>query len=286
MLVMTTAKARQPKGTRSGGQFAETSRRESTVQLTAEERQQEELSAERNRPLTLQEVEYLQKHHGTYDPGEGYYARMPKVFEAAAEKAANTDDGRLVLRRRAEAEKLAEYTGIPTADIHSFFNELKDLEPKSEGWENIVQVWSQYGLNRPRGEIVHIEAQMRKVHGKPDLDELVDQRDTLTAQIDAQRLNEAAAAIRRRYPTAAYVEANEDFPGEVKLTYWDEKDNVLGQGGLQEVQELGHFDLIPMNYDAEKSPLRFCVEHEHDAYRRTLVLDRMAAVTADDLLQS
>jgi hypothetical protein len=283
---MTTAQARQPKGTRSGGQFAETSRRESTVKLTAEECRQEELSAERNRPLTLQEVEYLQKHHGTYDPGEGYYARMPKVFEAAAEKAANTDDGRLILRRRAQAEQLAQYTGIPAPEIHSFFEEVKDLEPMSEGWENLVQTWSQYVWNRPRGEIIHIEDKMRAVHGKPDVDELMAQRDALTAQIDAQHLNQASVAIRRRYPTAAYVEANEDFPGEVKLTYWDEKDNVLGQGGLQEVQELGHFDLIPMNYDAEKSPLRFCVEHEHDAYRRTLVLDRMAAVTADDLLQS
>lgn len=277
---MTTSKARQPKGTRTGGQFAASAHQEAAVQLTEEEKRRQE----RERPLTVEEVEYVQRNYGTYD---FHYPRMPQIFEAALEKAASTDEGRLVLRRRAEAEKLAEYTGIPTADIHSFFNELKDLEPMSEGWENIVQVWSQYGLNRPRGEIVHIEAQMRKVHGKPDLEELVAQRDTLTAQIDARRLNDAAAAIRRKHPGAVWLEVrNGSGSGDSGVILWDREDNQLWLGDSGQFPELSSFDLVPMKFDAEKSPLRTCAEPGHDLYRRTFNLDAMAAVTAEDILQS
>ena len=56
MISMTTAKARQPKGIRSGGQFAETTRKEASVELTEDEKRRQE----RERPLTLAEVEYMQ----------------------------------------------------------------------------------------------------------------------------------------------------------------------------------------------------------------------------------
>lgn len=157
----------------------------------------------------------------------------------------------------------------------------------SEGWENLVQTWSQYIWNRPRGEVVHIEDQMRKVHGKPDLDELVTRRDALTAQIDAQRLNAAAAAICRRHPGAVWLEVrNGSGSGDSGVILWDRDDSELWLGGSDQFPELSSFDLVPMNFDAEKSPLRTCAEPGHDLYRRTYNLDAMAAVTADDLLQS
>jgi hypothetical protein len=279
---MTTPKARQPKGSRTGGQFAESTHQEAAVQLTAEEQRQEDLRAERERPLTVQEVEYLARDYGTYDAD---LSRMPKVLEAAAEKAANTDEGRLVLRRRAQAEQLAQYTGIPAREIRSFFEEVEYLEPMSEGWENLVQTYSQYVWNRPRGEVIHVEDKMRKVHGRPSRDELIAQRDALTAQIDALSLNDAAAAIRRKHPTAAFVEAVEEYPDAVKLTCWDQDGKELGEVDSKDIPELSSFDLIPMNYDAERSPLRTCVEPGDDLYRRTYIVDKMAALTADDLLQ-
>lgn len=277
---MTTPKARQPKGTRTGGQFAASAHQEAAVQLTEEEQRRQE----RERPLTLAEVEYMQRNYGTYDfdhPG------MPKVFEAALEKASDTDEGRLVLRRRAEAEKLAQYTGIPAAEIQGFYDEVKDLEPMSEGWENLVQTWSQYIWNRPRGEVVHIADQMRKVHGKPVLEELVAQRDAMTAQIDAHRLNDAANAIRQKHPGALWLEVrNGAGSGDSGVILWDRDDNELWLGDSGQFPELSAFDLVPMNYDAEKSALRTCAEPGGDLYRRTYNLDRMAAVTANDLLQS
>jgi hypothetical protein len=276
---MTTTKARQPKGIRSGGQFTETRLREAAVQLTDEEKRQQELA----RPLTVQEVESLRRTHGTVDPHYGYYQRMPKVFEAAAEKAANTDEGRLYLRRIAQSEELAHITGGPAREIRDFYNEIKDLEPMSEGWEYLVGTWAEI-WNRPRGEVTFIESKMRAATGRPSRDELVSQRAALTAQIDALDLNEAAAAIRRKYPIAARIVATEgDYPDEITLSFTDANGTVLWAGNSRDVPELKPFKLIPENYHQEKSPLRTCVEPRDEVWIRSYNLNKMAAVTAEDL---
>jgi hypothetical protein len=49
---MTTAKPREPKGVRSGGQYTVTRRKEAAVQLTDEEKRKQEFQGELNRPLT------------------------------------------------------------------------------------------------------------------------------------------------------------------------------------------------------------------------------------------
>lgn len=277
---MTTSKPRQPKGVRSGGQFAETSHEEAPVHLTAEEKRQQELE----RPLTVQEVEGLQRAHGTVDPHYGYYQRMPKVFEAAAEKAADTDEGRLYLRRIAQSEDLAQITGGPAREIRDFYDEVKDLEPMSGGWENLVRTWSEI-WNRPRGEVTFIESRMRSVNGKASREELIAQRNAVTAQIDALDVAEAATEIRRRFPTALRVIAEETYNPETnKIDVLDAEGKPLWVGRAEEFPEMyGRFDLIPANYHHERSPLRTSVEPQDEAWIRTYNLDRMAAVTAEDM---
>lgn len=282
---MTTPKARQPKGIRSGGQFAETNHSEAPVQLTEEEKRRQELE----RPLTVREVESLRNTHGTVEPHADYYLRMPKVFEAAAEKAANTDEGRLYLRQVAQSEELAHITGGPAREIRDFYNEIRDLEPLTQDWENKVQAWARV-WSRTRGEVTFIDSKMRAVTGRISREKLVQQRAALTAQIDAMDVSDAAADVRRKLPTALRVAAEEVYnPDGVNLTVLDADGKSLWSGVAEDLPEMtasGRLDLIPTNYHHDRSPLRTSVEPQDEPWIRTYNLDRMAAVTAEDLLHA
>lgn len=279
---MTRKPAHKPAGTSDGGQFAKTSHGEGGVTLTAQEQ-------ERARPLSLADLEWLQQSHGTYDPGPGYYEKMPKVFEAALEKAAASPDGRRELALRAKAEQLSDITGVNVKDIRGFHDEISGAEYGTEGWENLVQTYSEHYFNSPRGTTVFIESQMREA-GAPVTERaaLAAERDRLQTRIDALDINTAAAGILARFPAATSISATTTGEEDGSLfvsvntadgtTLWsgdpDDEDDPL---------ELEDLDLVPDKYAAKTSALRHCTAEADQPWIRRYDLDKMTALTADQI---
>lgn len=275
----------KPAGTSDGGQFAKTGHSEPAVTLTA----QEKFVQERARPLTITDLEWLQKSHGTYDPGENYYTQMPKVFEAALEKAAATPEGRRELALRAKAEELSAITGANAKDIRDFHDEISGATPGTEGWENLVQTYGEYHFNAPRGTTVFIESQMREA-GAPVTERaaLAAERDRVQARIDALDINTAAAGILARFPAATSISATttgeEDGSLSVSVntadgaTLWsgdpDDEDDPLALEGL---------NLYPNKWVTEKSPLRTCTAADDKPWLRRYDLNKMTALTAEQI---
>lgn len=168
---MTKKQVHEAAGKPSGGQFAKTTHGESAVALSPEQQRQQELFAERDRPLTVRDIEGLRSVHGTYEPGENYYLRMPKVFDAAMEKAIATPEGRREIALREKAEYLHDILGLSPKDIRDFHDEISQVEPGTEGWENILQTYCEHYFNEPRGTGVYIESQMREAGITPAIGE-------------------------------------------------------------------------------------------------------------------
>jgi hypothetical protein len=279
-----STKTRQPKGIPVGGQFAATTHTEPSVALTPEEARRQEFLAESARPLTIRDIEGLLSAHGTYDPGQGYYQHMPKVFEAAMEKAAGTPEGRKLLAQRAQAEELEAITGTPAREILSFHEEVGRHEEQSEPWRNLTQTWSEI-WNVPIGNVQFIDTRMRAVTGAPSRAELVNKRKAITAEIDALDVNEAAAALRRRFPAAAKIEAaagEEETPCRIM----DREGNDVWLGDIEDLPELDVLNLTPDKYYAGTNPLRTCTTQDDMAWIRRYDLDKMSDLTAAELLET
>jgi hypothetical protein len=275
--------SRQPKGIPVGGQFAATTRSEPSVALTPEEARQQEFLAESARPLTIRDIEGLLSAHGTYDPGQGYYQHMPKVFEAAMEKAAATPEGRKLLAQRAQAEELQAITGTPAREILSFHEEVGHHAEQSVPWRNLTQTWSEI-WNVPIGNVQFIDTRMRAATGAPARAELVEQRKAITAEIDALDVNEAAAAIRKRFPSACTIEATAGEEDETPCLITDREGNDVWRGDIEELPEMDSLNLTPDKYYAGTNPLRTCTTPNDQAWIRRYDLDKMSALTAAELM--
>jgi hypothetical protein len=274
--------SRQPKGVPAGGQFAATTRREPSVALTPEEARQQEFLAESTRPLTIRDIEGLRSAHSTYDPGQGYYQHMPKVFDAAMEKASATPEGRKLLAQRAQAEELQAITGIPAREILSFHDEVGDHDERSVPWRNLTETWSEI-WNVPIGNVQFIDSRMRAVTGSPSRAELVDKRKAIDAEIDALDVNEAAAALRRRFPSAATIQAAAGEK-ETPCRIIDRDGNDVWAGDIEDLQELDTLNLTPDKHYAGTNPLRTCTTSDDMDWIRRYDLDKMSALKAGDLL--
>jgi hypothetical protein len=275
--------SRQPKGIPVGGQFAATTRSEPSVALSPEETRQQEFLAEAARPLTIRDIEGLLSAHGTYEPGQGYYQHMPKVFEAAMEKAAATPEGRKLLAQRAQAEELQAITGTPAREILNFHEEVGQHDEQSEPWRNLTQTWSEI-WNVPIGNVQFIDTRMRAVTGAPSRAELVERRKAITAEIDALDVNDAAAAIRKRFPGACTIEATAGEEDGTPCLITDREGSDVWRGDIEELHEMDSLNLTPDKYYAGSSPLRTCTAANDQAWVRRYDLDKMSALTAGDLL--
>jgi hypothetical protein len=275
--------SRQPKGIPVGGQFAAATRSEPSVALTPEEARQQEFLAEYARPLTIRDIEGLRESHGIYDPGQGYYTHMPKVFEAAMEKAAAAPEGRKLLAQRAQAEELQAITGTPAREILNFHEEVGQHSTMSQPWRNLTQTWSEI-WNVPIGNVEFIDARMRAATGAPARAELVDKRKSITAEIDALDVNEAAEAIRRRFPSAYTIEATAGEEDETPCRITDREGNDVWRGDIEELPELDVLNLTPDKHYAGANPLRTCTAPDDQAWIRRYDLNKMSELTAGDLL--
>ena len=126
--------------------------------------------------------------------------------------------------------------------------------------------------------------------GGPSRSELVNQRRALTAEIDAMDVHGAAAGIQARYPTAATVEAR--TTGEDGDVVWaevrDAAGNLLTAGDTDDPEFFTEFDqlnLVPNKYEKRASPLRNCTAENDSPYVRSYSLDKMAALTAEELME-
>lgn len=280
-----STKTRQPKGVPVGGQFAATSHAEPSLALTPEEVRQQEFLSESARPLTIRDIEGLLSAHGTYDPGQGYYQHMPKVFAAAMEKAAATPEGRKLLAQRAQAEELQAITGTPAREILSFHEEVGHHDEPSVPWRNLTQTWSEI-WNVPIGNVQFIDARMRAVTGAPARAELVDKRKAITAEIDALDVNEAAAALRKRFPSAHTIEATAGEEDETPCRITDQEGNNVWLGDIEELPELDILNLTPDKHYAASNPLRTCTAPDDQAWIRRYELTKMSELTPQDLMEN
>lgn len=120
--------------------------------------------------------------------------------------------------------------------------------------------------------------------------ELVGQRRAITAQIGAMDVNDAAAGIQARYPTAATIEAR--TTGEDDVVWAEVRDadgNLLTAGDADDPEFFTEFDdlnLVPNKYKAPRSPLRTCTSDNDETWIRRYDLNKMAALTADELLRN
>jgi hypothetical protein len=279
-----STKTRQPKGVPVGGQFAATSHAEPSLALTAEEQRQQDFRAELERPLTIRDIEGLREAHGTYDPGQGYYNHMPKVFEAALEKAAAAPEGRMVLAQRAQADELQAITGTPAREILNFHEEVGPHDPMSQPWRDLTQMYSGTIWNVPIGNVEFIDARMRAATGAPARAELVDKRKAITAEIDALDVNQAASTLRRRFPSAAKIEATAGEEDETLCRITDREGNDVWRGDIEELPELDILNLTPDKHFADSNPLRTCTAPDDQAWIRRYDLNKMSGLTAGDLL--
>ncbi|MET4144149.1 hypothetical protein [Arthrobacter sp. UYCo732] len=275
---------RQPKGVPAGGQFAATGHAEPSVALTAEQKRQQDFLAESARPLTIRDIEGLQNAHGTYEPGQGYYQHMPKVFDAAMEKAAATPEGRKTLAQRAQAEELQAITGTPAREILGFHEEVGPHEPGSQPWRNLTQMYSESVWNTPIANVDFIDTRMRGATGAPARSELVNKRRAITAEIDALDVNEAAAALRKRFPSAAVIEATAGEEQATPCRLTDAHGTDLWRGDIEDLTELDALNLTPDKHYAGVNPLRTCTSPDDQAWIRRYDLDKMTELTAKDLL--
>lgn len=278
-----STKTRQPKGVPVGGQFAASQHAEPSLALTPEQQRQQDFLAESARPLTIQDIEGLLSAHGTYDPGQGYYQHMPKVFDAAMEKAAATPEGRMTLAQRAKAEELQPIVGTPAQEILSFYDEVGPHEPGTEPWRNLTQMYSESVWNTPIGNVEFIDSRMRTATGAPARADLADKRRAITAEIDALDVNDAAAALRKRLPSAAVIEAtvgDEETPARIT----DSDGATLWQGDLEELPELDLLNLTPDKHYAASNPLRTCTAPNDMSLVRRYDITKMYALNSKDLL--
>lgn len=280
-----STKTRQPKGVPVGGQFAATSHAEPSLALTPEELRQQKFQAESARPLTIRDIEGLLSAHGTYEPGEGYYQHMPKVFDAAMEKAAAAPEGRKLLAQRAQAEELQAITGTPAREILNFHEEVGPHDPMSQPWRNLTETWSEI-WSVPIGNVQFIDARMRAVTGAPSRAELVDQRKAITAEIDALDVNEAAAALRKRFPSAHTIEATAGEEDETPCRITDKDGNNVWLGDIEELPELDMLNLTPDKHYAGTNPLRTCTAVDDQAWIRRYDLNKMSGLTAAELTEA
>lgn len=139
-------------------------------------------------------------------------------------------------------------------------------------------------LDSPRASGIDAGA----VETTPSRSELVGQRRAITAQIGAMDVNDAAASIQARYPTAATIEAR--TTGEDDVVWAEVRDadgNLLTAGDADDPEFFTEFDelnLVPNKYKAPRSPLRTCTSDNDETWIRRYDLNKMAALTADELL--
>lgn len=279
-----STKTRQPKGVPVGGQFAANEHAEPSLALTPEQKRQQDFQAESARPLTIQDIEGLLSAHGTYEPGQGYYQHMPKVFDAAMEKASATPEGRRILAQRAKAEELQPIVGTPAREILGFYDEVGPHEPGTEPWRNLTQMYSESVWNTPIGNVEFIDSRMRTATGAPDRDELIDKRKAITAEIDALDVNEAATALHKRFPSAVSIEATAGEEDETPCRITDASGADLWRGDIEELPELDILNLTPDKYFADVNPLRTCTAPDDQAWVRRYDLNKMSALNSKDLL--
>lgn len=107
------------------------------------------------------------------------------------------------------------------------------------------------------------------------------------ARIDALDINEAATALRRRYPTAATLEARTTGEDDVVWAELRDADGALLTAGDTDdpefFTELDQLDLVPDKYRVKTSPLRACTTDDDEPWLRRYDLDKMAALTADQI---
>lgn len=131
-------------------------------------------------------------------------------------------------------------------------------------------------------------AEMRET-GKPQAERaaLVASLRETQARIDALDINEAATALRRRYPTAATLEARTTGEDDVVWAELRDADGTLLTAGDTDdpefFTELDQLDLVPDKYRVKTSPLRACTTDDDEPWLRRYDLDKMAALTADQI---
>jgi hypothetical protein len=121
-------------------------------------------------------------------------------------------------------------------------------------------------------------------------DEMVAARKELNARIGAMDVNEAAAALKRKFPKAhsiaAYRTSHQVFdPEEMTIQITDKENNRIWEGSRHKLPQLGSLSLIPDQYQAVESPLRTSAIPHHNHTWRHYSLYRMGAVTAEDLME-
>lgn len=288
-----TTKARQPKGIPVGGQFAAITHSELTLELASDESRHQTYLAESERPLTVQDIEGLQRAHGTSDPGPAYHQHMHKVFGAALEMAAATPEGRVVMAQRAQAEELQTITGTPAREILNFHDEVGPHETGTKPWRNLIRTWSEI-WNVPIGNTTFIDTKMRSATGEPTRAELAATYRRAAARIGALDVSTAAKALQKRFPSGHGVVGhlrgdrvslgNSLEAQEVWITGAD--GNSIWRGPRTKVPQLGSLVLIPDPHHSEESPLRTSrIPHINGRAWHHYSLDKMAALTAEDLTE-